>query len=130
MAKRKNQSDHDDMVLITANYLVSNLYTDVKADIADYETPEQICWKDSNECHIPDISGKLNGIQHIWEIETEDTISVEHTKKQWKLFSEYASQFEKVFHIVVPEDCSIAAEKQASEWGINAEFHEVKYSRK
>ncbi len=42
MAKRKNQSDHDDMVVTTANFLISNLYTDVKADVNDYETPTKI----------------------------------------------------------------------------------------
>lgn len=125
MAKRKNQSEHDNMVLTTANYLVSNLYTDVKADIKDYDSPKKICWKDSEKCHIPDVSGKLQGVQHIWEIETEDTISIEHTKDQWKLFSAYASQFDKVFHIVIPQGCSAEAEKQAEEWGITAEFHEV-----
>lgn len=126
MTKRKNQSDHEDMVLTTANYLVSNLYTDVRADVNDYETPTKIIWSKTQDGHIPDITSKYNGVEHIWEIETEDSISIDHTKSQWKLFSTYAAQHNAKFHIVVPEGFIEDAQNQAEEWGIKAEFHEVK----
>ena len=125
MTKRKNQTDHDDVVLTTANYLVNKLYTDVKADVDDYETPTKIIWSKTNDGHVPDITAKYNAVEHIWEIETKDSISIAHTKSQWQLFSTFAVQHDAVFHIVVPEGCSEEAEEQAKEWDINAEFHEI-----
>lgn len=126
MAKRKNQSGHDEMVLITANHLISNLYTDVKADIDDYDKPTKIIWSKTQDGHVPDVTANYNGHKHIWEIETEDSISIDHTKSQWKLFSTYAAQHNAVFHIVVPEGFSAEAEEQAEEWGITAKFYQVK----
>ncbi|MDT3696631.1 MAG: hypothetical protein ROY99_09590 [Ignavibacterium sp.] len=106
MAKRKNQSDHDDMVKTTVNYIVSNLYTDEKADIDDYETPTKIIWSKTNDGHVPDVTAKYKDVEHIWEIETEDSISLDHTKSQWQLFSTFATQHYAIFHIVVPEGFS------------------------
>jgi len=125
MPNRKNQTEHDNLVKTVANYLISQNFTDVKADIEGYLQPSKITWTATGEGHIPDVSAIINNTQHIYEIETEETISIEHTKNQFVLFSEFAKGHKAVFHIVVPADCKNDAVAQANEWGITAEVNGI-----
>ena len=96
MTKRKNQNQHNLMVTNVANYLDSNGYRDIKADLHGFSWPERITWKSTGNGHIPDVSA-WNNLQNIFEVETDDSIFDEHTEDQWKLFAAYAQEHKAKF---------------------------------
>jgi len=89
-------------------------YTDIRADLEGYETPEKVTWKETQKGHVPDVTGKdLNGVLHLYEVETEDSINEEHTTDQWNLFSAFAAQHGAVFHVAVPQTSVLDAKIRA-----------------
>jgi len=121
MAQRKNQTDHDSMVQSVLNHLSQNGYTNVKADLQGYPLPDPIHWTGKEqEGHIPDVTGDYNGHHCLFEIETEDSISTEHTASQLTLFAAYAKQYKKSFYVVVPKGYEGSAKEQLNRLGITA----------
>lgn len=100
--KRASQTTHDSMVKTLIDYISKNNFTEIKADLKDFTTPSKISWKDKGDSHIPDVTGKHAGVIHLFEVETDDSINVEHTKSQWKLFGAFANQNGAIFIPVVP----------------------------
>jgi len=66
--KRKYQSNHDQMVRDVYNYLISNGFGNVKADLKGLAQPELIYWTSTEKGHIPDLTASRNGTRHIFEI--------------------------------------------------------------
>lgn len=127
MAKRASQSDHDKIVQYAANFLTTNHYRNIKADIPGYQTPTKIIWKDSGRGHIPDVTA--NGSEfNLFEVETADSINDQHTKDQWTLFATYAEQHNAVFWVVVPQGSGNAAKLRLSLLGLKGEVWEIKLS--
>lgn len=93
---------HDSMVEKLVAFLVEKGHTDIKCALPDYTQPLQISWKDGDG-HIPDVTSTHDKTNHIFEVETTDTIDDEHTISQLKLFSANAKQYSKVFVVVVPK---------------------------
>lgn len=120
MAKRKNESEHTSMVSTLANHLSNESYKEIKADHVGHTQPEKITWKNSGEGHIPDVTATKNNKMHVFEIETCDSINDQHTEDQWKLFSAYAKQFEKIFIVVVPKSCERDANARVQTLGVSA----------
>jgi hypothetical protein len=125
MAKRKSQSEHDQLVKKIAEYLVDKAgYFDVKADIEGYDRPTKIIWSDTKTGHIPDVTAS-NSPDVIIEVETDDSINDSHTESQWKLFSANSEQHNKQFLIVVPKGSKSKGEERVEELGISAEIVEI-----
>ena len=116
MAKRRSQSDHDQIVKAVADHLTKKGYRNVMADVRPYGTPTKIVWKQSNQGHIPDVTA--DGM--VVEVETADSIDDDHTADQWRLFATYAEQHSQVFVVVVPEGSSAAAKRRLRELGVTA----------
>lgn len=128
MVQRRNQSEHDAMVSFVVAYMKGNSFTDIKADIPGYTQPACIYWTAEGEKsgHRPDATGvNQNGVSLLFEVETADTIAIEHTASQWKLFSAFAKQHNKTFYAVVPRGSSAAAQKEIERLGITAKVWEV-----
>ena len=119
MAKRISQLEHDRIVKDIANLLIEKNYSDVKADLPDFEKPAKITWKKSHEGHIPDISGQKEGLK-IFEVETSDSIDDQHTKDQWTLFGKHATENDMTFWVVVPQRSVPAANQRLKELDIKA----------
>lgn len=47
MAKRRSQSDHDQIVKAVADHLTNKGYRNLMADVRPYDTPTKIVWKQS-----------------------------------------------------------------------------------
>lgn len=122
---------HDSLVKMMVKYFGSLGYTAITADIDGYPTPNATWWKNKpQEQRIPDLTCYKNDPSRtliILEAETCPTLTTEHTKEQWKLFSAHAKQNNGEFHVVVPKECSVAGspisgqelvERIASELGI------------
>lgn len=124
MVRRKSQSDHDTMVEYVARFLIDKGYQNVKADLSGASRPDKIAWKVTGEGHIPDVTTG-NPLRNLFEVETDDTIDIEHTADQWRLFATYAVQNEAKFWVVVPEGSGARANARLRELGLTALVWEV-----
>lgn len=119
--KRLNQNSHDSMVRNAVNYLRTNGFNNIKADIGGYDCPTKITWMSTGKGHIPDIDAHGDK-KNIFEIETEDSISDPHTADQWKLFSKYADEHGADFWVVVPKGSEYSASFRLAELGIKGKI--------
>ena len=114
--KRRNQSEHDRIVKAVADHLVAKGFRDVRADLPGWPQPEKIVWKQNSRGHIPDVTGWGSEF-NLFEVETADSISDQHTADQWTLFAAYAGQHSAVFWVVVPVGSEAAANQRLKELG-------------
>jgi hypothetical protein len=114
------KSEHDRLVERLRSQLVANLYSDIKVDLPGHEKPTRIVWTATQRGHEPDASAYYLMKQHIFEVETADSIGDEHTYEQCRLFAAYAQQHSAEFVLVVPASSSITASFQLSYWQLHA----------
>lgn len=115
--KRPSEDVHLNLITTRIRGYNNDGHTNIKADhTEDYIQPDEIY------DHIPDITSSKDGIMYITEAETEETIGTEETAKQWKSFSNYASEINGKFHVVVPESCLEDAQYFAEQEGINIDY--------
>jgi len=117
MPKRESQTEHDSLVARAAEYLVQKGYTDVKADVTGWATPEKKTWKHTGQGHIPDATGQGN-VNALVEVETADPIYDEHTEDQWTLFATYAKEHSEEFWVLVPKGSEDDAKERLTQLGI------------
>jgi len=115
-----NKSGHDAMLGRLLLQQQALLMHDIKADLPSYPTkPELIYWESTGKGHVPDLTAKyLNGRGVVFEVETQYTIGIEHTREQCRLFSAFARRFNQWFVLVVPTDQQVRAAMQLRAWGI------------
>ena len=119
------KSEHDQLVEKLRARLVSNLFSDIKVDLPGYAKPSRIVWTDTQRGHEPDASAYYALKQHIFEVETADSIGDKHTHEQCKLFAAYVRDKLAEFAVVVPIGCSFAARSQLIRWGLTATVLEI-----
>lgn len=124
MAKRRSQSQHDQMVKFVIDYLLSNNFSSVKADLSGFTKPAKITWESNGQGHIPDVTAEGKE-SNLFEIETEDSIFDDHTADQWSLFAAYSQQHGKQFWVVVPHGSVKSAQSRLTQLGIQAEVWTV-----
>ncbi len=114
-----------------ATYFQTLGYTALFADLAGYSEPGLIWWTGKeHDAYKPDLTCTKNdgrGTPIILEAETCETLFIDHTMQQWKLFSARAKQIGGEFHVVVPKHCvrnqqwvtglALVSEAEA-QWGI------------
>ena len=119
------RSEHDQIVQKLGSWLVSNQFSDIKMDLPERVKPDRIVWTDTKRGHEPDATAYYGLKQHVFEVETADSIGEEHTYEQCKLFAAYARDNVAEFTVVVPIGCGIAATSQLSYWGLRAAVLEI-----
>lgn len=116
----RNQT-HDAIVARVATALRNQGFKDVMADVPGFATPTKIVWKSTGNGHVPDLTAG----QLVIEVETDDTLSIEHTRLQCELFSHYARQHHMTFVVVVPRGFASVMRIQLIRWGYTAEVWEA-----
>lgn len=125
MTTRKNQSEHDGMIMSLVAHLKESKFTSIRADLPDHTQPVKITWKSSGDGHIPDASAVFDGTDYLFEVETDDSIGIDHTRSQWELFSANAKQYGKKFIVVVPKASEGKASAEILKQGYSAEVWTV-----
>lgn len=122
MAQRQGQDQlhHDAIVLFVARELEKDRFKDVKADVPDFPEPEAIQLDHAGIGHLPDVTAVRSGLLHIYEVETPDTVSINHTQEQWKIFATYAKEHGAKFTIVVPRGTEARVKALLPEMDIRA----------
>ncbi len=119
------KSEHDRLLEKLRARLVSSQFSDIKVDLPGYVKPGRIVWTDTQRGHEPDASAYYSLKQHIFEVETADSIGDEHTYEQCRLFAAYVRDKLAEFAVVVPIGCSFAARSQLIRWGLTASVLEI-----
>jgi hypothetical protein len=125
MTQRQNQPAHDSIVQALTTALPKHGYENVKADLPGHTKPLLIHWKGKQEGHIPDVTATKDGKGYIFEVETADTITIQHTVEQWKLFAASADLNNKEFVVVVPTGCGEVAREQVKQLKLTASVWEA-----
>lgn len=87
---------HDKLVELTANHMVSQGCTHVRAShIARFAACDQI------GDYIPDVTAFVGDVFVVAEAESRDGLAQAHTEAQWKTFHSYASRYGGRFVAVV-----------------------------
>jgi hypothetical protein len=120
----QSQKTHDEMVARVVSLLQHNNANSVKADLKGFVQPEKITWSATREGHIPDITA-YDGRSLIYEVETDDSINLEHTGSQWVLFAAHARNHNHLFVVVVPRGSNTKASQRLTELGITANILEI-----
>jgi hypothetical protein len=76
-------------------------YTDIRADIEDYETPPRLIGKSNESNYVPDVVGKKNGSKGYFEISKKEKDTNDLVNK-WMLLSMLADMKNGIFRIYVP----------------------------
>jgi len=119
MVRRSSQASHDIMIENLAGLLTAKGYKHIQADIPGHTPPRKIVWESTGEGHIPDITA-FSAELRIFEVETADSITDDHTADQWKLFASYAMANNALFYIVFPKGCAEAVQNRLDALQIKA----------
>ena len=113
---------HDTLVSTMAWHFVRRgLYVEADHIAGPFVQPRQISG------YIPDIWVVDNTIPSSWttlekvivvEAETFDSLNDGHTRLQWDAFSLATCPPNSEFHVIVPESCLNAAQRNAEYWGV------------
>ena len=118
-------SEHDRLVEKLRSWLVSSLYSDIKVDLPSCEKPDRIVWANTKRGHEPDATAYYVLKQHVFEVETADSLGDEHTYEQCRLFAAYVRDRFAEFTLVVPQGCGLAARSQLIRWSLSATVLEI-----
>ena len=119
------RSEHDQIVQKLGSWLVSNQFSDIKMDLPERVKPDRIVWTDTKRGHEPDATAYYGLKQHVFEVETADSLGDEHTHEQCKLFAAYVRGRYAEFSVVVPIGSGDSARSQLIQWGLTAIVMEI-----
>lgn len=115
------------MIRFVISALSKQGFADIKADVDGYPEPTPI-EGGSGVGHMPDVTGYKQGLLHIYEVETDDTISLPSTEDQWRIFTNFAETQGAKFVIVVPEEMERQAREQLARFKVHAQIWPVDVS--
>jgi len=120
MARRTmvSQQRHDAMVQRIADGLRDGGFPTVRADQVDgYAPPDEIGGQ------VPDVTASGQQ-EYIYEVETEESLELDETDRQWQAFAHYARHNNAQFVIVVPKGLGIKAKARKNFHQLRAEVRE------
>ena len=112
--KRSNlsQSIHDRMILSIVSLARNKDHIRIAADHIKHQPRPHLI-----NGHKPDVTSIRYGQEHIFEVETADSIHHSHTESQWKAFDRASAHFT----VVVPSGFRHEAYRRANAIGVNPE---------
>ena len=97
-----NYSEHDLIVLSLVEVLKKDKFTNIKADLPNHERPKEIFLNDYLPNYIPDVTADEDDSSYIFKVETANSLSEEHSHKQWITFYTFAELTKSTFVLVIP----------------------------
>jgi len=102
--------EHDDFVRSAIKGLQKEGAEKIYADFPDFGKPTEV------NGFIPDISAYLQNQKTVCEIETSETISIEHTMEQCKAFASAGYPF----RLYIPKSACLEMKKNLEDWKISS----------
>ncbi|MCP3677830.1 MAG: agmatine deiminase family protein [Deltaproteobacteria bacterium] len=119
MAKRESEFEHTHLLEMLGEWLYGQDVTDIRADTDGFNRPDKITLPGDSEGDTPDATAVGEKFR-VYEVETPDSISDEHTERQWRLFATYATENNGIFYIVVHPMAVKDARKRVKELSLEA----------
>ena len=88
-----------EIIKAVIDFIKGEDFSQIKADIPGYNTPEKLVWKNSGKGYIPDITAIKNGMFLLFTV--KDPKENIHTYlDKWRLFSSYSRKVNRECYIV------------------------------
>lgn len=120
-----NKRIHDELLQLLLQVVAasSHGFEQIHADLEGWPQPARILWTHTRQGYVPDATAWawLGMSEYLFEVETAETLSLEHTRNQCELFSAYARVHGAEFVLVVPLGLQARAARQLASWGITAQ---------
>ncbi len=110
MAKRnpESQGRHYHMLTTLVKNLVQNGYSDIASALGDFADPAEMPGRDGRP-YISDAVAWKDGVEHVFEVETHETIELDYTREQFAAFYDHARKTAGTFSIIVPKKSEFLA---------------------
>jgi len=126
MGNDRNREVHDDMVRYMATLISKAGYVNMRVQLPESQSrPDRIAPHETGHSYGPDITALREGCLHIFQVETEETITSHDTLQQLKTFAIFADRNNALFTLVVPSGCKRNAEQLLVESGVFARIIEI-----
>ncbi len=119
MAKRnpESQGRHYHMLTSLVKTLVQDGYTDIVSALGDFTDPAHMPGRDG-KLYVSDAIAWKEGIEHIFEVETDETIELDFTREQFLAFYDHARKAAGVFNIIVPKKSEPVVREVLERWAM------------
>ncbi len=77
-------------------------YSDIKAELPEYESPTSFTEKTSDKSYTPDLTGKKDAGKDYFQVVEGDKKNIQDVVSKWKLFSNLARIKNGNFYLLVP----------------------------
>jgi hypothetical protein len=102
MAKGKSHSRHDELKKLLVDTLAfSKCFSDIRAEIPGYESPEVITCDKKGAIFTPDVTAQSEHF-NIFEIETRYSFNSKRTGEKWRALANHVGQNKGKLWVVVP----------------------------
>lgn len=126
MNMNESLSKHNRLINSMVIVLSKAGYEDIRADIpVCNKKPKRIVWEGTKKGYVHDITAVKNGELHLFDVETEDTISFMQSSNREKFFASYAAHNNAVYSIVVPTGNEGKTIQQLNKLGVSAGVIEI-----
>ncbi|WKN29736.1 hypothetical protein PZB74_12235 [Porifericola rhodea] len=97
-------------------------YSDIKAELPDYESPTSFTEKNSDKSYTPDLTGEKDMGKDYFQVVEGDKKNIQDVVSKWKLFSNLAKIKNGQFYLLVPYGKKKYTTELMREYNIDAEL--------
>lgn len=97
-------------------------YSDIKAELPDYESPTSFTEKSSDKSFTPDLTGTKDLGKDYFQVVEGDKKNIQDVVSKWKLFSNLAKIKNGQFYLLVPYGRKKYTTELVREYNIDAEL--------
>ncbi|MFP4088957.1 MAG: hypothetical protein ACLFUB_12900 [Cyclobacteriaceae bacterium] len=102
--------------------LKSKGYSDIKAELPDYESPTSFTEKNSDKSYTPHMTGKKDTGKDYFQVVEGDKKNIQDVVSKWKLFANLAKIKNGQFFLLVPYGKKKYATELLNEYNIEAQL--------
>lgn len=97
-------------------------YSDIKAELPEYESPTSFTEKTSDKSYTPDLTGEKDLGKDYFQVVEGDKKNIQDVVSKWKLFSNLAKIKNGQFYLLVPYGRKKYTTELVKEYNIDAEL--------
>ncbi|MEK6478133.1 hypothetical protein WJR50_11380 [Catalinimonas sp. 4WD22] len=97
-------------------------YSDIKAELPEYESPTSFTEKTSDKSYTPDLTGEKDLGKDYFQVVEGDKKNIQDVVSKWKLFSNLAKIKNGQFYLLVPYGRKKYTTELVREYNIDAEL--------
>lgn len=97
-------------------------YSDIKAELPEYESPTSFTEKTSDKSFTPDLTGTKDSGKDYFQVVEGDKKNIQDVVSKWKLFSNLAKIKNGSFYLLVPYGRKKYTTELIKEYNIDAEM--------